>query len=41
MARAHNGLVELRDREGGGCQAALVLPRRRGQGSDQLEAERR
>jgi PAS domain S-box-containing protein len=26
IARAHGGLVELRDREGGGCQAVLVLP---------------
>jgi len=29
IAMAHGGLVELRDRDGGGCQAALVLPRRR------------
>jgi len=30
IARAHGGLVELRDREGGGCRAVLVLPRRAG-----------
>jgi len=34
MARAHGGLVELQDREGGGCQAALLLPRRRRGGVD-------
>jgi len=30
LARAHGGLVDLRDREGGGCRAVLVLPRRPG-----------
>jgi PAS domain S-box-containing protein len=28
IARAHGGLVDLRNREGGGCQAVVVLPRR-------------
>jgi len=30
IARAHGGLVDLRDRDGGGCRAVLVLPRRAG-----------
>ena len=29
IARAHGGLVDLRNREGGGCQATVVLPMRR------------
>jgi signal transduction histidine kinase len=28
LAKAHGGVVDLRAREGGGCQAVLVLPRR-------------
>ncbi len=28
IAAAHGGLVDLRNREGGGCQAVVVLPRR-------------
>jgi PAS domain S-box-containing protein len=27
IARAHGGLIDLRNREGGGCRAAVVLPR--------------
>ncbi|HEY3356418.1 MAG TPA: ATP-binding protein [Polyangia bacterium] len=27
IARAHGGFVELREREGGGCEAIMVLPR--------------
>ena len=30
IARAHGGFVDLRNRLGGGCQAAVVLPIRRG-----------
>jgi len=30
IARAHGGFVDLRNRSGGGCQAAVVLPIRRG-----------
>jgi PAS domain S-box-containing protein len=29
VARAHGGLVELKNRDDGGCRATLVLPRRR------------
>jgi two-component system sensor histidine kinase HydH len=28
IARAHGGVVEIRNREGGGCRAAVILPRR-------------
>jgi len=28
IARAHGGLVQLGNREGGGCEAVLILPRR-------------
>ncbi|MGC9984180.1 MAG: ATP-binding protein [Polyangia bacterium] len=28
IARAHGGFVDLRNRDGGGCQATVVLPRR-------------
>jgi len=34
IARAHGGMVELRPRDGGGCQARLVLPRRRGRATE-------
>ena len=30
IARAHGGFVDLRNRDGGGCQATMVLPIRRG-----------
>jgi PAS domain S-box-containing protein len=36
IARAHGGTVELRERQGGGCQARLILPRR-GRSSGQSE----
>jgi signal transduction histidine kinase len=29
IARAHGGFVDLRNRDGGGCQATVVLPMRR------------
>jgi signal transduction histidine kinase len=29
IARAHGGFVDLRNRDGGGCQATVVLPSRR------------